>query len=48
MGVFFYTKNVALAEDLSISNYTTIDEFYNKVDESFQQVCIYSINQSKI
>lgn len=40
MGVFFYTKNVALAEDLSISNYTTVEEFYFKADESFQQVSI--------
>ena len=43
MGVFFYTKNVALAEDLSVSNYTTVDEFYFKVDESFQQVCIMDL-----
>ena len=40
MGVFFYTHNVALAEDLSIDvgSNSTLDDFYGQVDASYQQV----------
>lgn len=39
MGVFFYTHNVALAEDLTIGdNVLGVDDFYSRVDASYQQV----------
>ena len=49
MGVFFYTHNVALAEDLSLSGkYDNLDAFYAEVDASYQQVhlehLLYSVH----
>ncbi|XP_015585334.1 ribonuclease kappa-B [Cephus cinctus] len=51
MGAFFFIRSVALIEDVPVSEFTSLNEFYTKIDAGYTQnafncwiaACIYIV-----